>query len=294
MRLLLWFTSIMLLSCGGTKREKISHNVISDSTRHKLIEMRNNTELWALRCDNGGAGLEDAGSSCNTDNSVLWSGLLCASGSEVDCIYVANSQSTNGRWWRSPAHKDDIDSFSRDMSLGVMLYLITKRDQTRATSWLSFIRQNKLKLCLDASDDRCLITPNIWNAMWYTWKGIDLKPSNNMELAHSVEDSWLSLEGKKMTGFRLHLVVIQAWIRKLTGRWTKDAFNVSRNALSRYPSNAFFEYVAGDVSEKAALTTLSRCDGKRPVERSDWQWQRSEQVNSMGWDCIFMANLLLK
>jgi hypothetical protein len=134
----------------------------------------------------------------------------------------------------------------------------------------------------------------MWNAFWYTWKGIDLSPTTNMTTAHTLEDSWLSIEGKKVTGFRLHLVVIQAWLRKLIGRWNQDARTASQNAFSRYPANVFFGYVAGGVSEQLALTTLSRCTGEQPSVRADWMWQRDENVQSMGWDCIFMANRLLR
>lgn len=292
MRFLVLFLALVFVSCGS-KQESINPiSTLSPETRIQLESMRNKTLSWSLRCENGGAGLEPP--ECNTDNSVLWSGLLCASGSKIDCEYVARSQSKDGRWWRYPSHADSKNSFSRDMALGVMLYLVTTKDKSRANSWLSWIRRHDLKLCTDATDDRCLITPNLWNAMWYTWKGINLNPTQNMELAHVVEDSWLTQEAKRVDGFRLHLVVIQAWIRALTGRWNQDAKNASRNAYSRFQSNAFFALVAGAASQETARLTLSRCTGERPNVRADWMWQRTENVASMGWDCIFIANLLLK
>ena len=63
---------------------------------------------------------------------VLFGGLLCAANDMRGCALVRDSQDSDGRWWRSPrrnpGNDGDDKSFSRDMSLGVLLYLVRSHD----------------------------------------------------------------------------------------------------------------------------------------------------------------------
>lgn len=84
---------------------------------------------------------------------ALFNGLLCASGENLACDAVKNSQegpleTEPGRWWRSPNIKNrhtenpDEPNLNSDQALGVMLYIVEKRDKAAFRNWMSWISQN--------------------------------------------------------------------------------------------------------------------------------------------------------
>ena len=94
---------------------------------------------------------------CDDGDMTLFNGLLCMAGFEEACGAVADAQDENGRFWRSPDrkgdNKGDPHSFSRDMSLGVLAYLVATKDKLAAQKWISWIGDNKK--CLYASGQDC-------------------------------------------------------------------------------------------------------------------------------------------
>lgn len=99
----------------------------------------------------------DGSKNCDVDDSVLFNALLCASGNTFARDAVAKSQDRNGQWWRSPMHVDDngnptnyqggsSSSFSKDHTLGVLLYLVTTSDiekaRAQAKAWIHFMQKN--------------------------------------------------------------------------------------------------------------------------------------------------------
>lgn len=100
------------------------------------------------------------GASCDDGDQTLFNGLLCASGIEDGCVAVAQAQAESGRWYRSPHRKwlwsnfcfkagtDEkskdfrdlcANGFSPDMSLGVMLYAVKKKDANAYRRWLHWL-----------------------------------------------------------------------------------------------------------------------------------------------------------
>ena len=132
---------------------------------------------------------------CDDGDSTLFSGLLCLSGIDAGCDTVKASQDSSGRFWRSPRRIGDNlgkpNSFSRDMALGVLAYLIKTKDTDSANAWIRWIDHNRpclLKIgrsckyrglhryCKADNDHRCTITPAMFQLMYYTWEYIGLEP----------------------------------------------------------------------------------------------------------------------
>lgn len=116
----------------------------------------------------------DANGVCDDRDSVIFNGLLCASGEDAGCVAVANSQDTaatlpkRGAWWRSPrialedqkctAPDGKCDSFSHDQGLGVLLTVVTKRTDpkyvTRLSDWMTWIDANRP--CIVGNEPLCV------------------------------------------------------------------------------------------------------------------------------------------
>ncbi|MBM4252869.1 MAG: hypothetical protein FJ146_12930, partial [Deltaproteobacteria bacterium] len=122
---------------------------------------------------------------CDDGDMTLFGGLICAGGESAGCALVRDAQGPEGQWWRSPrragGNLGQPNSFSRDMAMGVLLYLATTRDTAAAERWLTWIHANRScsvtgprgkcvvpgvhRFCRDDKDYRCLMTPGNWAMM---------------------------------------------------------------------------------------------------------------------------------
>jgi hypothetical protein len=119
---------------------------------------------------------------CDDGDMTLFNGLLCYSGESIACDAVRRSQTSDGRFWRSPlraqtnnlhyeegqrfsANQGHDKSFSDDMEAGVLLWAIkTKNDpNTRAAliNWFKWM-----------SNNRPCIQPRLldWCPTWDDWR----------------------------------------------------------------------------------------------------------------------------
>jgi hypothetical protein len=156
---------------------------------------------------------------------VLYSGLLCFAGEGIGCTFVKQSMGASGQVWRTPVHKelDDSNQFSRDMMLGVSLYLLATKDRTYAVKYAAYLesrrgfacvkdvqnddldRQQKIDKCLpkvakqwgeivlgsgcpNADDSKCTVMPTIWDSFFYVYKAIGVAPSPSMILSNTLMD----------------------------------------------------------------------------------------------------------
>ncbi len=126
---------------------------------------------------------------CSDGDSVLFNGILCASGDQRGCDTVKRSQTADGRFWRSPrraqtnnlgqgdSNIDDL-SFSDDQNLGVLLYVVTKNDTDALNSWMKWLDDNRPKhvgllnqpglprYCLPQGKDNCTLQPIYRDMIW--------------------------------------------------------------------------------------------------------------------------------
>ena len=94
---------------------------------------------------------------CNDGDSVIFNGVLCASGDDRGCDAVRRSQAPDGEFWRSPrkvgVFSKDETPFSDDHFLGVWAYIAHKKDIVSFRKWIDWIDgQPRPRVC---QDDKC-------------------------------------------------------------------------------------------------------------------------------------------
>jgi hypothetical protein len=78
--------------------------------------------------------------------------------------------------------------------------------------------------------------------------------------------------------------------------WRTDT---ARDISDRQPGNPFFRYLWQGPSDEVEAQVLALCpnEGTAWERKFQWSWERADDSEawreSMGWDCVFMANLLL-
>lgn len=259
---------------------------------------------------------------CDDGDALLFNGLLCTAGDERGCQAVRDSQGSDGRWWRSPRRIDGNlglrNSFSRDMSLGVLLYLARTRDTVAAVNWMNWIENNRAcavtepssgscrrlvptyRFCRDDSDQRCLITPALWASIGRVWSHLGLPLTKVMEQnRHSDLVSEIVSARYAKPGYEQHLLAVTALLNRELGQREMVNRIVASQLFQGQPQNPFFQFLAGRPPAEVEKNLLTLC--KKPGDSMDfvrhqWSWERRMEgqpwLESMGWDCIFMAKIL--
>lgn len=302
---LLLLHACFFLSCGG-----------QPSLSSLNGEVENSWKNTAPTC-NGFPSKDD----CDDGDTVLFGGLLCAAGEERGCALVRQSQSFDGRWWRSPRRNPgnlgENNSFSRDAALGVLLYLIKTRDSNAAERWLSWIENNRpctlerpfgsgclvrgqQRFCTDDSDQRCTLTPATWGLMGRVWEYIGRDRTELMRL-HRDEDGdalWMEAEHAPL-GYELHLVGVEVLLKQMMGESRAPSERAARLLNDRQADNPFFNFLQYGGSDSLMNRVYDLCPklGSPIVSsRHQWAWERdtgeAAWQHSMHWDCIFLAKLM--
>lgn len=219
-------------------------------------------------------------------DSMLWAGLMCASGDVSSAQGIKACQTLGGQLWRSPAHigEDSENSFSRDMAIGFLLYAASTNDRVMLRKWLDFVEINGGRACAK-SDGRCKMSPLIY------WHAEKILYGKQLPIVF-----WPFMVFAALTtplGYQLHLVgchLLLAWL--YTGKRYKL---IGRILHRRQPMNPFFMWLAGESS----ASIKEHVDRLEPEaiqsHATQWAWERedSEQAwrDSMGWDFLFIRNL---
>jgi hypothetical protein len=282
----------------------------------KLRNMRAQTLTWAFRAQDGGV----ATNHLNDQGDMLErAGFLCLFGMRERCEDVRNSQAPDGRFYRARQYigVSHVNAFSRDHFNGVMAYYIATRDRDSADRYLSYLENHQFKLCEKATDDRCDMKPDTWGILgrvyrangWSTHRRLARKMRWGMRMdgVGIVAGSFSSL------GFESVLPAWTAILRKelnAENAWVRLAMRI---AVRRQPLNAFVRYGLEGATDRVAELTLAACNGVRGRGDYDFIWnrrlfrengvlyvdsgtQRKNQAEdaSDGWDCIIMAQMLLR
>lgn len=301
---------------GGCQEEEVPkpnpENQLSNEQIDSLKEMSFYTAKWAPVCTNTKiACSEDEHGEKEAGDSLLWAGLLCLSGNNLQCIAAGRSQNpTTGQIFRNPhGLLDDAEfsrtenSSSRDMLLGFLAYVLRGNYKIQAKKLLSYLRQNDYQLCNDATDNRCDMHwsthQTIWGTMRFVWEKIGLDPTWEMDYADSVDEQLVSLQSAfAPEGYQLHLVGVEILLYQASGHFSPKLREATEKLVQREPLNPFYEYLAHGATHRAAQLTLSKCSLKEPVKKTQWAWQRTDSEgawkDSMGHDCLFMEKILLR
>lgn len=228
-------------------------------------------------------------------DSMLWAGLMVAVGDRRPIPGIKMCQSPDGRLWRSPnrVNNQPENSFSRDMSLGFILYFQATQDHEMADKWIAYIRKTKsLFPASESSDTRHIVTPSLWWLMSYAgmkvpaayrWTRFLFRPYNRLELMFTP------------AGYQTHLKAVSALI--LAKHDGKLDTSFGRALVKKDKRNPFFIWLSGDFQLAQLLTTyLEARKTQHQGDGSQWAWERDSSEDawkdSMGWDFEFMKLLM--
>lgn len=257
----------------------------------KLKTLRQVSLSWAPVTD----GLPSKANN-NCGDMVLFNGLLYYSGLLQAGNYIKKSISDDGRPTRSPRlanQEPELDGFSKDMLLGILLYSLKSNDPIVLKKVIQYVKKTGC-LCPKSSDNRCKITPTIAYLVNKVAKhlGIEEKLFTYLNTPFFSLLEWSAAKFNPL-GYQLHLVAVKTLIRQELGEDCSGTVKV----LNKRDKNPFFVYLSEDKVKSYELL-IERVDGTRNSNKNQWSWEREDREaaykDSMGWDVVFMCNLLLK
>jgi len=292
---------ILLTSCGSKSDDDEDSGPPKVTTEQlaALESMSASIRQWAPTCGSQHIACEDG----EDGDSMLWAGLLCFSGEGQQCVAAMASIGSDGMVGRSPERvvARTENSSSRDMLLGGLVAVTTTENQGKANSILSYIEDHGNDLCEDATDNRCNVNPTQYAAVWGTmrkvWDHIGLDTTQDMRNGDLGDDTIIKLESVfSAAGYAQHLVGVHLLLRRAVDTWNSKTQSAADSLRKSQPNNPFFEFLSQGKTERAAALTLKYCPKSRPASPTQWSWQRDEAeqawLSSMGWECIFMGNIL--
>lgn len=229
-------------------------------------------------------------------DAMLWAGLMSIVGDTRPIEGIKQCQSADGRLWRSPArvHIDKKNSFSRDMSLGFILYFMKTKDHDMANKWISYIKHTGyLFPPEESSDNRHVVTPSLWWAMSYAGMKVPLKWKLTRPLYRIMHKASLPFVP---SGFELHLWAVSLLILNIHDG--KRDISLGKRLFKREPKNAFFAWLAGDDAEAGRILMDCIQDKAHSGQGNghQWCWEREDDEkawrDSMGWDFLFIQMLI--
>lgn len=301
--------AFLAVGCYSAAR---SSRKVEPNKAENLIPIAQKISDTAEWCDDmptyGGPNRTSGRESCNTGDSMLWSGLLYYAWPTPSLGQAIRfSIDPDGKPFRSPEHRkarDNESEFSRDMYLGFLFYCLKSQDFETCNRVHQWTKAEGYKLC-GGSVSQCGLLPSMLYATYAVWDkngwpiAPEFKPSN-IEQGADAQATLLEAETAPK-GYRLHLVSLKVFLYNQVGR-TGDYYLSSQALLKRQPSNLWFQlvgFLTGNTPEGMHATLVG--ETKHIMQAwvpgstdKDWIWQgRIEGAqDAMGQDFIFMACLL--
>jgi hypothetical protein len=289
MKKILSLLPIITISCGSDPVDQPPPTPPKPS----LQELKQKISPWVLYNPSGIVVKRNS----DDGDSLLWAGLLCGSGELNQCSAVKNSQSPDGRMWRSPELmlNDTKNSFSRDMLLGYMLYLIKTKDTQSANLFIDYLDTYNNQMCSDATDSRCSITPAMWGLMRVVWNEIGLQPTLLMRMGNVLDETALLVEAGKCSDYECHLIGVKALIIKKCNKETEKIKSAINKLVEKQPENAFFTFLKNDFQKTEDLI-YKYIPQTEPTDKFQWSFERNwneyNPNHSMVAEWVFVINLL--
>jgi len=224
---------------------------------------------------------------------VLFNALLSFSGIEEALGYTPACIAPDGRPVRSPdlvSAEPDLDGFSKDMLLGVLLWTLVTRNPAPLERLIGYVNRTGC-LCPKSSDRRCTLTPQMTYLTNKVAKHVGSKARLKGDWMPGFLFAALEIASALVTplGYQCHLLSVKALVMQLLGHSSSVPGILAR----RDSGNPWFLWLDGQ-EEKAALTLLSL--NVEPGQGHQWSWERDSAEkawkDSMGWDIVFLCNLL--
>jgi hypothetical protein len=280
--------------------------------------------------------ISDYHGECSQGDVMLWSGLVCLSSYYAQddelikqrCQDVAKAQGENGRWWRgmSRIENQDNNSFSRDMTIGVLNYLVymgliseneADKEQAREQlkAWLKYIQSEKGKnrTCSKASDNRCKLMGMVSYLLQHVASEMGVVDDeikkykiikNNTKMPSM--KLWLLETKTTPPGYQLHLKAQTLMLLRQTNQIDdKQYLKIMDIIYKKDPNNPLYDFLRNGHSDELQAKVLEQCPAERLSrdQRSmgyhkdgDWAWQRDSKLKryeaANGHDCIYLLQLI--
>lgn len=231
-------------------------------------------------------------------DSMLWAGLLLASGEKDQADAIRACQDVVGQMYRAPSRvgTKDKNSFSRDMATGLTLAAASDEKLRKGayTDWIRYTLDNGCQAC-EEHDGRCLMTPGIY--WWAHALGIKVPFYYRLTTFINRLYMWVACYVNP-TGYQLHLAGVSLLIQKKLGQWGVLEKLGAKRLAKRQPQNAFFQWLSGDVEKAAFLLEEVKwyIENEGQGHMHQWGWERDDEEkawqDSCGHDVVFIENLL--
>lgn len=277
--------AVLLSSCGFSDPRTPS---LSEDSKLQILFKAQQTANWATWCEDF-----PSNENCADGDSMAGSlGFLCAVGFEPSCLGVTRSVTDSGQLKRSPVHKPTENTASRDQLMGFMAAQLNAENR-----WLDvkrFIKRHG-KICLDATDNRCDLTPNIWGLIGGVHSFLGYNRDASMLLNSLVWDHILLMQSMVTPpGYQLNLMAESAWLAWKTGIETQKSYEAGIIVWQRQPTNPWFCIVVLGPDETCAKLALEQWPNE-PQRKFDWAIQRATDdptwYEPSGWGWLFIAGL---
>ena len=300
----LFILGLILASCASGSEPKAPPHFDED-----MSDLEEQIRPWAVSCEFEGLvypcedrpqGKEDQ----KDDHVVIFAGLLCASGEPGMHEVVRASVGDDGSFWRSPRQLGEgrppgrQDRYSRDNLVSLLLCAAYEKDQDLLWRTYRYLRENNNKLCPDDSDGRCRMTPVTWRGYEIAFKHAGMKVPPTLKKLAGGSDLLAAQTRVTRKGYQTHLNSIQIHLHNLVGKDTSALRDAKRFLVKRENLNPYFEWLLNGPTEKVYRLLREQCPTERPPYADEWTWGQDQDKQkwkeSIGWDCLFLINLIKK
>jgi hypothetical protein len=225
---------------------------------------------------------------------MAFAGYLCLAGEQKGCSTARASFGVDGRGWRNPRHEPlgEGNSFSRDMLLGALYYFVATKDTQTEANFRSYVKRTG-KLCDDATDNRCEMTPGMWGLWGEVARYIGSEPTDTMKANMLIDDKQIYLQSlTSPSGYRRELVAMEIILRRYMARNSRLLDSASEELYAREQNNPLYEYLARGKTERFWQLFMEKSPSEDPKSYRNWTLAKDNLwSSSMGWEWIFLFNI---
>lgn len=294
MKMFLFAMLFTACACGRSK-SSVLPDVSSEALEREIARIAPQLP-WAC-----GLPVEAGRSDCSGDGVSMggWVGLV------GDLWQWANpmtpfeaATSDDGRPWRASDRVDRQrgDSFSRDGLLGHVEAATATGERALLGRVWAYVQRTG-KLCPDASDNRCDVTPSVSilvrDALGLNVAGVERAADFPVVNAEAVSAP---------AGYRASLVARKVHLKVRQGRLTAEYAHASRVLLKRFPKNLWYRLVErmankGSNEDFSAIgQELVTCMERWEQPGKEWAWHTGTEAcgPAQGHELVAVARLLVR
>lgn len=229
---------------------------------------------------------------CSDGDMTMFNGLLCFAGYELGCDGVQQAQNRiSGEWFRSPRLRQfprlrPANSFSPDMGLGVLLWLLSDPTEERKKQfgwWVEWIARNQRcvaegcarrwpRYCpdddVDGQEDAifgCSFHPGDLAMFGFILQNLNIRVSDQFlqgrfdaAAKDAVAEAVLAAQLNR-PGYSQHLAAINLLLIEMVTPNNQSVDAALKLLASAQPKNPFFAWLAGTPEETIARMALDVC-----------------------------------